>query len=579
MPNVGNRMGWNDEIDTFAKTFMSQMGKVVCEWCTNIINRKGKILDGIDEQIQNAKEEIALKQAMVKTMKAKIELLENAASKALAEWQRLVNDEAGHYKTTANKYIIEKENLKTLKKNSKAYQNQTARLKQFEPKYLKWIEITQNAEKRLAEYQDLTKELAAVRKKEKGLWINDRQSLSHYIEVSLKKDLKFLEESKVLLEGAIATNMSQHRQELVNAFSNPRYIDAISGMIANAIDKVLQGSLHFNEFSEDNIYQFLEEIFAEVSPDKLERFNFLRTLAADKKNYSVIENGDKTIKVFDMDHITVDDMMRALSGWFQKSILITVQNVLKKMKRKRQLFIPEQQKPEDDDDNSLYNTRPSEDEVIPDDNKKKKYQRGHCDEDLINHGAREYWRALEAFLVRNIDAVAETVNDALQRQLPNNAYFKRIGTARVKTELRGVMEKVISACSREIHNGKAASPKTLRNFIKSAIGGSEDGEIFNMIYTIIRAALEYYIVSYMGRNILEDVKDIQHNEAVQELALLRTLDKKKGISERALLHYTMATCNAPAIMNSEGRNFEDPEDMLQRLMGASYQTENKIDFF
>lgn len=583
-----NRMGWGNEIDSFVKIYMFQMGKIVYDWATGIMNREGKIIDKIDEQIASVEKEIKEKTALDKKLKDKIESLEKASSKSRMEWQKLI-DEASRYKTVANKYIIEKMNLEKLEKGSREYKSLETRLKGFEQKYKKWKETVVRAEQKKEEYQDLYSQFVEAKGKMSRYDVG-KLSLLQYVSITLVKRLKNLKKEKELLEGATAINMGKHRDELVKAFSNQRTLNDISGMIVNAIDTVLQGQLYSDEFSEDELMQFVEEIFMEVSRDKVDRFNFLRTLAEDKKNYTVVAINGKPVKVFDMDKISTDDMIRVFSGWFRESILMTVSNVLKKMKKKQLLFVPEQIKTDDDEESSLYEMVDSNDGgmSILDEGKSRK-TRGISEENIVNQSTKDLWKDVEIYLNRNTDKMAEVINNALQRQLPPNAYFRKIGAQKAKMELLPIVKKIVHSCGNEIRNGSFMASTKLRNFVKTAIGGVEDGNIFNTIYTIIRAALEYYIASYLGKSILESVRKMQQDEASSEIAFLRALEKRKDMSKQALRDCRLvkyASKTHQIASNLVADEYEDPEEMIEKLskedvkkeLSASYQIDRKVNF-
>ena len=116
----------------------------------------------------------------------------------------------------------------------------------------------------------------------------------------------------------------------------------------------------------------------------------------------------------------------------------------------------------------------------------------------------------------NVSAMAKTATTSLMRQLPDNAYLKKIGAAKLQDEMEKVLKKLVKSCSVDIRHGQITSATKLRNFVKAAIGGVEDNEIFNIIYTIVRATYEYYIVSYMGRHLLEDVKSRRKEDAYED---------------------------------------------------------------
>lgn len=142
MPSyTDNRLGWNHEIDSFAKTFMAKMGKVVDKWAQNIAKRNGLIIDRIDERIQELEDKILVREAILTNLDKEIEVLDGIAKKKNSEMKKLL-DEAARYKVAANKFRMEKDNLEKLKPGTAAYKEQENRLKQFEPKYKKWLEIT-----------------------------------------------------------------------------------------------------------------------------------------------------------------------------------------------------------------------------------------------------------------------------------------------------------------------------------------------------------------------------------------------------------------------------------------------------
>ena len=583
MPSyTDNRLGWNHEIDSFAKTFMAKMGKVVDKWAQNIAKRNGLIIDRIDERIQELEDKILVREAILTNLDKEIEVLDGIAKKKNSEMKKLL-DEAARYKVAANKFRMEKDNLEKLKPGTAAYKEQENRLKQFEPKYKKWLEITQKAEAKLKESQEYSKKKLQLEVKRKNATYEGKRYNLQTLSMERRYQLNQLKKDKELLEDAVANNMDKHRVELVKAFSNPRNVKAVSGMIANTMDNVLNGALrYYDEFSENEIFQLMEEVFEIVLRDEPEKFNFLKVLSQTKKNYSEMSVGGKTVKVFDMDNISTDDMMRVFSGWLRLSVGNVTKNALKKLKDKREMFVPEQQEDGDDETRSLYDRAPSQEEVPDDKKKKRRKTRGIPDDRIVkNYGTQVYWDGLEEFLKRNIDAITRTVNNALQKQLPPKSYFRRIGEQQAFRELKAVMQKIINACSSELRNGNVAFNR-LRDFTKVAIGGVEDGEVFNLIYTVIRAALEYYVVSKMGNNILKDVKGLRRDETTREMALLQILNQKRNMSEKALRDYRTVkyasrshriACN---IVDRE--SFDDPEEVVQKLIKATQQMEDKIDF-
>ena len=76
-----NRMGWNHEIESFAKIYMFQVGKVVYDWATGIINREGKVIDKIDEEITETEKEIREKTELGKKLDNEIRELDKKQSK------------------------------------------------------------------------------------------------------------------------------------------------------------------------------------------------------------------------------------------------------------------------------------------------------------------------------------------------------------------------------------------------------------------------------------------------------------------------------------------------------------------
>lgn len=570
MPGYESRMGWSDEINAFAASFMAQMGKTVNEWATKIILREGEILDKIDDQIRKKEENIAIKESIIEKAEREVEILNINAMKAKKEWQRWI-DEASRFKYASNKYILEKGILDSLDPASKEYKTQAARVKSMEPKYKQWVEASKKTNEKLLEYQELTKKADLADKKRRNLSLHgtklDRSSLA----LEKKYELGQLEKDKELLEGAIAKNMNKNRVKLVKAFTDKSYVASIAGMIANTIDSTLNKNLRFDEFSEDEIFNMLEEIFKIVQRDKLEKFNFLKVLAETKKYYSTIDIGGKKVKVFDMDNITVDDMMKVFSGWLRYSVGNTVLIVISKINKKKELFIPEEQKNvNDDESNSLYDTERVDD------------QSGSRirDETIVKHrGAQEYWSGLERFLVQNVDKIAEVANKSLQKQLPDNAYLKNVSEAEAKKELSGVIRKVISSTSNELRNGNVAFSK-LKNFIKSAFGGVENNDIFNILYIVIKASLEYFVVAKMNKNILDEVRNMRRDEAAQEFAILKALETKKKNSEQALRNYRLVSAsnriNRVASMVVDDIDYYEPEAMVPRL-NAAYQLERKMD--
>ena len=581
-----NRMGWNHEIESFAKIYMFQVGKVVYDWATGIINREGKVIDKIDEEIIETEKEIREKTELGKKLDNEIRELDKKQSKTRLQWQRLIDD-ASRLKNVANKYIIEKMNLEKMDKDSREYRDLEKRLKGFEPKYIQWKETVVKADQKKEEYQDIYAQYVEAKGREKNHWIGGL-SLLQYVGTPLRAKLERLRETKKLLEGAIAVNMEKHRDELAKAFSDPKAIRNVSGMIINTFDKALQGNLNSDEFSEDELLQFMEEAFQNSSQDELKRFNFLRTLAKEKKNYTTIAIDGKPVKVFDMDKISTEEMIQVFSAFFRQSIDMSVRITLEKMKKKRRYFVREQVQNDDDDEYSLYDTTPSDD--LPDADGRTRKKRELKDDEIVDKNTKNLWKEVEIYLNQNTDKIADVVNNALQRQLPPNAYFRKIGPEKARNELRPVIKNIIRSCGNEIRNGSIMASTKLRNFVKTALGGVEDGAIFNIIYTIIRAALEYYISSCLGKNILEHIKKIRRDEATFEINFLRALEKRKDMSKQALRDYNMVkyasrTHRIAEVISSE-IEYDDPEEIIERLdcenadedVQSNYQMDRKTDF-
>lgn len=581
-----NRMGWNHEIESFAKIYMFQVGKVVYDWATGIINREGKVIDKIDEEITETEKEIREKTELGKKLDNEIRELDKKQSKTRLQWQKLIDD-ASRLKNVANKYIIEKMKLEKMDKDSREYRDLEKRLKGFEPKYIQWKETVVKADQKKEEYQDIYAQYVEAKGREKNHWIGGL-SLLQYVGTPLRAKLERLRETKKLLEGAIAVNMEKHRDELAKAFSDPKAIRNVSGMIINTFDKALQGNLNSDEFSEDELLQFMEEAFQNSSQDELKRFNFLRTLAKDKKNYTTIAIDGKPVKVFDMDKISTEEMIQVFSAFFRQSIDMSVRITLEKMKKKRRYFVREQVQNDDDDEYSLYDTTPSDD--LPDADGRTRKKRELKDDEIVDKNTKNLWKEVEIYLNQNTDKIADVVNNALQRQLPPNAYFRKIGPEKARNELRPVIKNIIRSCGNEIRNGSIMASTKLRNFVKTALGGVEDGAIFNIIYTIIRAALEYYISSCLGKNILEHIKKVRRDEATFEINFLRALEKRKDMSKQALRDYNMVkyasrTHRIAEVISSE-IEYDDPEEIIERLdcenadeeVQSNYQMDRKTDF-
>lgn len=581
-----NRMGWNHEIESFAKIYMFQVGKVVYDWATGIINREGKVIDKIDEEIIETEKEIREKTELGKKLDNEIRELDKKQSKTRLQWQKLIDD-ASRLKNVANKYIIEKMKLEKMDKDSREYRELEKRLKGFEPKYIQWKETVVKADQKKEEYQEIYAQYVEAKGREKNHYIGGL-SLLQYVGTPLRAKLERLRETKKLLEGAIAVNMEKHRDELAKAFSDPKAIRNVSGMIINTFDKALQGNLNSDEFSEDELLQFMEEAFQNSSQDELKRFNFLRTLAKDKKNYTTIAIDGKPVKVFDMDKISTEEMIQVFSAFFRQSIDMSVRITLEKMKKKRRYFVREQVQNDDDDEYSLYDTTPSDD--LPDADGRTRKKRELKDDEIVDKNTKNLWKEVEIYLNQNTDKIADVVNNALQRQLPPNAYFRKIGPEKARNELRPVIKNIIRSCGNEIRNGSIMASTKLRNFVKTALGGVEDGAIFNIIYTIIRAALEYYISSCLGKNILEHIKKVRRDEATFEINFLRALEKRKDMSKQALRDYNMVkyasrTHRIAEVISSE-IEYDDPEEIIERLdcenadedVQSNYQMDRKTDF-
>lgn len=581
-----NRMGWNHEIESFAKIYMFQVGKVVYDWATGIINREGKVIDKIDEEIIETEKEIREKTELGKKLDNEIRELDKKQSKTRLQWQKLIDD-ASRLKNVANKYIIEKMKLEKMDKDSREYRELEKRLKGFESKYIQWKETVVKADQKKEEYQEIYAQYVEAKGREKNHYIGGL-SLLQYVGTPLRAKLERLRETKKLLEGAIAVNMEKHRDELAKAFSDPKAIRNVSGMIINTFDKALQGNLNSDEFSEDELLQFMEEAFQNSSQDELKRFNFLRTLAKDKKNYTTIAIDGKPVKVFDMDKISTEEMIQVFSAFFRQSIDMSVRITLEKMKKKRRYFVREQVQNDDDDEYSLYDTAPSDD--LPDTDGRTRKKRELKEDEIVDKNTKNLWKEVEIYLNQNTDKIADVVNNALQRQLPQNAYFRKIGPEKARNELRPVIKNIIRSCGNEIRNGSIMASTKLRNFVKTALGGVEDGAIFNIIYTIIRAALEYYISSCLGKNILEHIKKVRRDEATFEINFLRALEKRKDMSKQALRDYNMVkyasrTHRIAEVISSE-IEYDDPEEIIERLdcenadedVQSNYQMDRKTDF-
>lgn len=581
-----NRMGWNHEIESFAKIYMFQVGKVVYDWATGIINREGKVIEKIDDEIAETEKEIKEKTALGKKLENEIRELDKKQSKTRLQWQKLIDD-ASRLKNVANKYIVEKMKLEKMDKDSREYRDLEKRLKGFEPKYIQWKETVVKADQKKEEYQEIYAQYVEAKGREKNHYIGGL-SLLQYVGTPLRAKLERLRETKKLLEGAIAVNMEKHRDELAKAFSDPKAIRNVSGMIINTFDKALQGNLNSDEFSEDELLQFMEEAFQNSSQDELKRFNFLRTLAKDKKNYTTIAIDGKPVKVFDMDKISTEEMIQVFSAFFRQSIDMSVRITLEKMKKKRRYFVREQVQNDDDDEYSLYDTTPSDD--LPDADGRTRKKRELKDDEIVDKNTKNLWKEVEIYLNQNTDKIADVVNNALQRQLPQNAYFRKIGPEKARNELRPVIKNIIRSCGNEIRNGSIMASTKLRNFVKTALGGVEDGAIFNIIYTIIRAALEYYISSCLGKNILEHIKKVRRDEATFEINFLRALEKRKDMSKQALRDYNMVkyasrTHRIAEVISSE-IEYDDPEEIIERLdcenadedVQSNYQMDRKTDF-
>lgn len=510
--------------------------------------------------------EIREKTALGLKVKKEVDDLEKAASKTRLSWQKLI-EETGRYKSVANKYTVLSNQLEDLEEGSKQYKELERRIKSFEGKYKKWVELVEETEKKKDEYHALQAEYNEAKDNAAKKYNVGKLTLLQYVSITLEAKLKSLKKEKELLSGARAVNMEKHRDELANEFSNPKAQRSISGMIVNSIDEVLQGQLYSDEFSEDELLQFLEETFREVSMDKIDRFNFLRTLAEDSRNYKRIEVGGKIVKVFDMDEISPDDMMRVFSGWFRESILMTVLNVLKKMKNKKRLFVRETTtRNNDGEEVSLY------DSVVPDDSGisvldegSRRKRRELTEDNIVDQNTKDIWKGAEAYLNMNTDKIADMVNQSLQNQLPENAYYIKIGEQKAGKELRSVIKKLIRSCGNEIRNGSFMASTKLRNFVKTAIGGVESSDIFNIIYTVIRAALEYYIVSFLYKDILGDVKEARRDETSWEVQFLNSLEKRKDISKQALHNYRMVKY-ASKTLNIASRIADDYDETIESFL-------------
>ena len=582
MPSTDVRMGWNDEIDTYSETFLSRMSRAFYDWATKIIDRNGDVLDDIDKEIKELQDEIKEKTAYGNKLNEEKDKWDKESKKTLKVWQDIVNNEMPRYKTVANKYRLESENLKKLQKGTREYKEQEKRLKQFEPKYKTWLELNEKAEKTWALYEEQLEKFEEAKKKFEKSAIGN-QTVLQYVEVSLRADLRKLLKTKESLWGAKAKGMEQARDRITKQIFNRKNAENFSGMIANTIDNILQNNLYFGEFSEDNIHEFLERIFEILSKDKFEEFNLLYILAGNPKYYEIVEIDGKKHKVFDMNKIGIDDLMPALSGFFRGNLSNATHLALDEMKKKRSYFVREQRINEDGDEDSLYDQMKDDSGVIPDDDEgAKKKKRGLPDEKVVDESSKRLWVDIERFMNANVSAMAKTATTSLMRQLPDNAYLKKIGAAKLQDEMEKVLKKLVKSCSVDIRHGQITSATKLRNFVKAAIGGVEDNEIFNIIYTIVRATYEYYIVSYMGRHLLEDVKSRRKEDAYEEMALIRRLDQKKDESAQALRDYSLvryaSRTHRIARRIVEKEFYEDPEEMFLQLMKASQRLEDKIDF-
>lgn len=582
MPSTDVRMGWNDEIDTYSETFLSRMSRAFYDWATKIIDRNGDVLDDIDKEIKELQEEIKEKNAYGQKLNEDKDKWDKESKKTLKVWQDIVNNEMPKYKTVANKYRLESENFKTLQKGTAAYREQEKRLKQFEPKYKKWLELNEKAEKTWALYEEQLELWEEAKKKIEKAWVG-KQSLLKYVADTLKSKLNRLQNTRDALWGAKAKGMEQARDRITKQIFNRKNAENFSGMIANTIDNILQNNLYFGEFSEDNIHEFLERIFDILSKDNFEEFNLLYILSGNPKYYEIIEIDGKKHKVFDMNKIGIDDLMPALSGFFRGNLSNATQIALKEMKKKRSYFVREQRINEDGDEDSLYDQMKDESGVIPDDDDTgKKKNRGIPDEKVVDESSKNLWGDIERFMNVNINKMAKTATTSLMRQLPDNAYLKKIGAVKLQDEMEKVLKKLVKSCSVDIRHGQITSATKLRNFVKAAIGGVEDNEIFNIIYTIVRATYEYYIVSYMGRHLLEYVKNSRKEDAYEEMALIRRLDQKKDESAQALRDYSLvryaSRTHRIARRIVEKDFYEDPEEMFLQLMKTSQRLEDKIDF-
>ncbi len=580
---MSRRFDWTDEIESFSRIFLAKMGDYVDKWTREIAERDGKIVDRIDEKIDELKESILVRSAMLENMEREIDAVDEIYRKKMTEFRNLI-EKAATLKVPANKYLLEKDNLSKLKQGTAAFREQERRIKKFKEKYDAWVEVTRSAEEALRDAQEATAERLRLKRKSKNLSYKGEKFNSGTLANERRYNLEQLVKDKQLLENAFAKNMKENRARLVGAFRDERYVRALSGITVNVINKKLNAALKTGEFSEDEISQLLEGIFDLMMAGRMERFNPLKELAKSRKNYSTYDIGDQEVKIFDMDKISTGDVMRIFLGWVSMDMFECVLLSFNKLKAKRRLFVPEQQKSNDEDGDeqrSLYDTVP-ENNFVPNDVGCRQTQTGITDYRLMKDSeAQSYWRGLEEFLNRNLNTIAETVNDSLQKQLPEKSYYRKIGGAKALSELRSVLRKVLSACSAELRNGNTAFNK-LRNFVKMGLGGVDNAEVFNIIYTEIRAVLEYFVAIKMMHNIQQDIKGLDHNEITRELALLQMLDRKRDQAKKALQDYRTvkyASRSRRIARNIiEQKEFEDPEEMLERIIAASEQLERRIDF-
>ena len=584
MPGSESTMGWSDDIDSIARVLMNEASKEIYAWCTAIIERDEKVIEGIDEKINAFRKEIDKQRKIAIGYRDRLEEFDRKIMKAQKEHRDLINNEIPSVISVANKYQIESERLKEMKKDSKEYKDQLARLKSFEPKYKKWLSLTEAAEKKLDEIYRLIDEKEALDKEYRRLWPSKNYSLLQQVEISMEPALREMIRTKTLLENAYTKNLLKNRKKLVDAFHDRKYIDSVSGMIYNTIKTVTRGAWSTEEFPDDAKIWFLDVLSKNIYFSDLKEFNFLRELAENPKNYSVAEIDGKKQKVFDMDKITTNDLMAVFNGFFKSKIRMAVQNTLKAYKDKRSLFIQDVTKNEDGDEDSLIdNVIPVEEESMDAKGKHDRERERRNKEKLMAEEVQESWKRLSKFIIDSVDSIADTANKSLMRQLPENSYFKKIGQAKSKEILKKAFQQIIRVWSGDLRNGRVTIPKDLRNYVRTAIGGVESGENFNIIYTIIRASLEYYLSSFLYQDVFESIKNMKdESEDMYSFGFLHQLERRKDESKQALRDYSMvkyaSRTHKIAIAIISDDDFELPEEAFKKLIKASTNMEKKVDF-